>query len=253
MIWIAPIRVSHKLRLFALVVQPAWSIHLLPFIFFHPPRFLLLSSFMKSVITPYILHPFHLCPSFSIVHFFLIFTNRLFAVPSSTTSVSCFLFYVLAPIKPWARSLLLLSCGDGDELLSGLGYVIGTLDDLLREELVIDSACWRLRRRSFATLHLQTWSARGQQFQGSADCVQSWSLRTQNKHWGQKLRSVWWNELKVERWHSLTFGKREAISVTAEWIFSEHGTKLRPGTQTVLLTKFTPVHLFKTQETNVGK
>jgi len=25
----------------------------------------------------------------------------------------------------------------------------------------------------------------------------------------------------------LTLGKREAISVTAEWIFSEHGTKLK--------------------------
>jgi hypothetical protein len=25
---------------------------------------------------------------------------------------------------------------------------------------------------------------------------------------------------------ALTFGKSEAISVTAEWIFSEHGTKL---------------------------
>lgn len=61
-----------------------------------------------------------------------------------------------APIEPIGGSLLLFTSGDGDELLSSLGYIIGTLDDLLCEKLVINSAGCRVRGRSFATLHLQT-------------------------------------------------------------------------------------------------
>ena len=43
-------------------------------------------------------------------------------------------------------------------------------------------------------------------------------------------RTIWQegkNKSDQRETGALTLGKSEAISVTAEWIFSEHGTKLR--------------------------
>ena len=51
-------------------------------------------------------------------------------------------------------SLFLLASGNGDELLGGLGDVVGALDDLLREELVVHGGSSGLRGHRLATLHL---------------------------------------------------------------------------------------------------
>lgn len=84
----------------------------------------------------------------------------------------------LLAIFPSAASLLLLPSGDGDQLLGGLGYVVGALDDLLREELVVHRRRPGLRRHRLATLHLQPRGAGGQQAQGAVDRVQGRPLHT---------------------------------------------------------------------------
>lgn len=58
----------------------------------------------------------------------------------------------------------ILLCGDGDKLLGGLGNVISTLDDLLRDQLHVRSRA-ALRRHRLSALALKPVRARGQQAQ----------------------------------------------------------------------------------------
>lgn len=60
-----------------------------------------------------------------------------------------------------------------------------------------------------------------------------WSDLPRGQAWRGSHFSKTWNTGQIwtavlQGKGSLTLGKREAISVTAEWIFSEHGTKLEP-------------------------
>lgn len=113
--------------------------------------------------------PIELLP-FSHLHFFVFISlrslslsvckSRVFSLLSISPSGHPPLFFPI-PQDPWlppsggAASLLLLTSGDGDQLLGGLGYVIGTLDDLLREELVVHGDGGGVRGRSLAALHLK--------------------------------------------------------------------------------------------------
>lgn len=74
------------------------------------------------------------------------------------------------------HSLLLLPGGDGDQLLGCLGDVIGTLDDLLGQELVVHGGA-RLRGHGLAALALQAVGTGIQQPQGAAYWLQGWLLQ----------------------------------------------------------------------------
>lgn len=73
------------------------------------------------------------------------------------------------------RSLLLLTSGDGDQLLGGLGNVVGTLDDLLGQELVVHGGAG-LGGHSLAALALQPVGAGVEQPQGAPHGLQGWFL-----------------------------------------------------------------------------
>lgn len=122
-------------------------------------------------------------------------------------------------------------------MLGSFGNVIGALDDLLSEELVVHRGGPGLRRRSLTALHLQPRGTGGQQAEGAVDCVQSRALwREEGDQSSRRMqgctrrerrpRRRWRRRQKKNRGVNLTLGKSEAISVTAEWIFSEQGTKL---------------------------
>lgn len=123
-------------------------------------------------------------------------------------------------------SLFFLPSGDGNQLLGSLGNIVGALDDLLSEELVVHRGGPGLLRGSLTTLHLQPGGTGGQQAEGAVDRIQRWSLWTKE---GGRKGGI--GENSNMRQHDtgngeLTLGKSEAISVTAVWIFSEHGIKL---------------------------
>lgn len=121
-------------------------------------------------------------------------------------------------------SLFFLAGGDGDQLLGGLGDVVGALDDLLGEQLVVHGGGPGLRGHRLTTLHLQPGSAGGQEAERAVDGVQSRPLQTDGAHRDRGQEAGYLK--KYRREEKLTLGKRDAISETAEWIFSEHGTKL---------------------------
>lgn len=73
------------------------------------------------------------------------------------------------------RSLLLLASGDGDQLLGGLGDVVGTLDDLLGQELVVHGGAG-LGGHGLAALALQAVGAGVEQPQGAPHRLQGWFL-----------------------------------------------------------------------------
>lgn len=75
-------------------------------------------------------------------------------------------------------SLFFLPSGDGNQLLGSLGDIVGALDDLLSEELVVHRGGPGLLRGSLTTLHLQPGGAGGQQAEGAVDRIQCWSLWT---------------------------------------------------------------------------
>lgn len=79
-------------------------------------------------------------------------------------------------------SLFFLAGGDGDQLLGGLGDVVGALDDLLGEQLVVHGGGPGLRGHRLTTLHLQPGSAGGQEAERAVDGVQSRPLQTDGAH-----------------------------------------------------------------------
>lgn len=81
------------------------------------------------------------------------------------------------PISALGWSLLLLACCDGDQLLGSLRNVVGALDDLLGEELVVHRRSPGLRGRRLATLHLQPRGAGSQQAQGAVNRIERWPLQ----------------------------------------------------------------------------
>lgn len=132
-------------------------------------------------------------------------------------------------------SLFLLTSGDGDQLLGSLGDVVSALDDLLSEELVVHRGAPGLRGRRLTALHLQPRGTGSQQAEGAVDCIQRRALRRNEGNQNSDPRKIkratprqWEKKRDIkQKYRELTFGKSEAISVTAEWIFSEHGTKLK--------------------------
>lgn len=74
-------------------------------------------------------------------------------------------------------SLFLLTSRDGDQLLGSLGDVVGALDDLLGEELVVHCGGSGLRGRCLTALHLQPRGTGSQQAEGAVDCIQRWALQ----------------------------------------------------------------------------
>lgn len=68
-------------------------------------------------------------------------------------------------------SLFFLAGGDGDQLLGGFGDVIGALDDLLGEELVVHRTGRRVGGSCFTTLHLQAGRTGRQELQGRMYCI----------------------------------------------------------------------------------
>lgn len=78
----------------------------------------------------------------------------------------------------FSPSLFLFTSGDGDQLLGSLGNVVGALDDLLSEELVVHCRGPWLRWGCLTALHLQPGGTGGQQAQGAVDCIQCWPLQT---------------------------------------------------------------------------
>lgn len=196
----------------------------------HFPNFSSVFSFSTAVITPSVTPPpssFHL----SVIH---PLSSSLppshpslphpgtdpVSIPLSSPSIF--------PCICW--SLLLLPGGDRDQLLGSLGNVVGALDDLLSKKLIVHCGGPGLRRRRLTALHLQPWGTGSQQAKRAVDCVQRWALqRNKGKlSWKIKNTQVWkWKGHKGRNDRKLTLGKSEAISVTAAWIFSEHGTKLR--------------------------
>lgn len=130
-------------------------------------------------------------------------------------------------------SLFFLAGSDGDQLLGSFGDVVGALDDLLGEQLVVHCAGRRVGGRRFTTLYLKAGRAGRQELQGRTYCIQRWSLREADRT--DLVRLAGYLEAKYHRkTRSFTLGNSEAISVTAKWIFSEHGTKLQAKTDVTM-------------------
>lgn len=130
-------------------------------------------------------------------------------------------------------SLFFLAGSDGDQLLGSFGDVVGALDDLLGEQLVVHCAGRRVGGRRFTTLYLQAGRTGPQELQGGTYCIQRWSLREADTT--DLVRLAGYLEAKYQhKTPLLTLGNSEAISVTAKWIFSEHGTKLQPKTDVTM-------------------
>ncbi len=72
---------------------------------------------------------------------------------------------------PAGGSLFFLAGGDGDQLFGGFGDVVGALDDLLGEELVVHRTDRRVGGRRFTTLHLQAGRTGPQELQGRTYCI----------------------------------------------------------------------------------
>lgn len=108
--------------------------------------------------------------------------------PPMHWSVLSLSLFPLHPSMHLLGSLLLLTSGDGDQLLCSLGNVVSALDDLLSEELVVHCRGPRLRWRRLTALHLQPWGTGSQQPEGAVDCIQCRALRrnggNQNLHGG---------------------------------------------------------------------
>lgn len=83
------------------------------------------------------------------------------------------------------HSLLLLPGGDSDQLLGCLGDVVGTLDDLLGQELVVHWGSG-LRGHSLAALTLQAVGTGIEQPQGAAHCLQGWLLQGERRDHAKK-------------------------------------------------------------------
>lgn len=95
-------------------------------------------------------------------------------------------------------SLFLLARGDRDQLFGSLGNIVGALDDLLSEELIIHCRSPRLWGRCLTALHLQPRGTGSQQAERAVDCIQCWAL-WRNEGWSKLSSHVAWQRMQTEK------------------------------------------------------